>query len=308
MSATSELGEIPEALGHLSQDELVQLKELVDKKAWLRAATVEPLTKKETKAVTDAKRQNGPKAEKRVRDRFYVRHHWASLRWFLFGGLVDLPGLPINPNRAYDPEENPWVKIHVSGWTKTLDEHDEANPYKPLPDKDYLRLMSYAWVNEPLLLIPKSRQVLVTWLFCAIATHNLLVRPAQRMAVISKKFEDADALIDRMETIYNQLPHSRFHVPAAWPKHRKSGEVTCPENDSIVQAMGEEAKGLRQYTFSWVFSDEVAFQDQADEIFRAAMPTVKGGGRFTGVSTSNGEEVFHNTLSENGRIPTPAGA
>jgi hypothetical protein len=94
---------------------------------------------------------------------------------------------------------------------------------------------------------------MVTWLFCCIATHNLLVRPAQRMAVISKKFEDADSLIDRMETIYNRLPHSRFTVPAAFDKHRKSGEVSCPQMESIVQAMGEEAKGLRQYTFSWVF-------------------------------------------------------
>lgn len=308
MSAPNAISEVPDALAHLSEDDLVQLKELVDKKAWLRASTIEPFTKRETKAIQDAKRQNGPKAEKRVRDRFYQRHHWASLRWFLFGGLVDLPGLAVNPNRAYDPNENPWVKIRVSGWVKTLDEHDEANPYKNLPDKDYLRLMSYAWVTEPLLLIPKSRQVMVTWLFCAIATHNLLVRPAQRMAVISKKFEDADALIDRMETIYTQLPHLRFHVPGAWPKHRKSGEVSCPELNSIIQAMGEEAKGLRQYTFSWVFLDEAAFADQADEIFRAAMPTVKGGGRFTAVSTPDGEEVFYSTLSENGRIPTPAGA
>jgi len=300
--------DLPAALRELSQDDLVALKELVDKKAWLRATTIADFTSKEQQAIADAKRQTGDVAQRRVRDRFYQRKHWDSLRWFLFGGLVDITGLPVDPQRAYDPDDNPWVKVRVGGWAQTLDEHDEANPYKTLPDKDYLRLLSYAWVFQPLLLVPKSRQVMVTWLFCCIATHNLIVRPAQRMAVISKKFEDADSLIDRMETIYNRLPHSRFSVPAAFDKHRKSGEVSCPQMESIVQAMGEEAKGLRQYTFSWVFSDEVSFQDQADDIFRAAMPTVKGGGRFTGVSTPNGEEVFHATLSENGRIPVPAGA
>ena len=297
--------DLPRGLEGLSQDQLFQLREIVHKKAWFRASTIEPFTPTEKKALTDALKNGGEAAQKRVRDRIYRHHHWDSLRWFLFGGLVDIPNLPENPHYAYDPETNPWIKVRVPGWAKTLDEHDEANPYKVLPDKDYLRLYAYAWVYEPLVLVPKSRQMMVTWLFCCIAAHNLGVRPAQRMAIISKKFEDADALLERTEIVCDQLPRDRFYAPKVL---KKSGEISCAATDSVAMAMGEEAKGLRQYTFSWVFSDEMAFQDQADGMMQAAMPTVKGGGRLTGVSTANGEEVFHAALSENGKIPTPAGS
>lgn len=303
MTATA-TSELPPALQGMGEDELVRLKELVDKKAWFRASTIEPFTKREQKAIKDARRHSGKRGERRAKDRFYKRHHWNSLRWFLFGGLVDLPGLPADPERAYDPEHNPWLKVHVPGWVYTLDEHDEADPYKLLPDKDYLRLLAYAWVHEPLLVTPKSRQVMVTWLFCSIAAHSLLVRPGQKIAIISKKFDDADALLDRSKGVLERLPQDRFYIPQA---RKISGELSVVERDSMAMAMGEEAKGLRQYTFSWIFSDEMAFQDQADEMVRAALATVRGGGRFTGVSTSNGEEVFYNIVSENGRIPTPPG-
>lgn len=298
--------QIPKILQKMSMEEKESLKHLLEKKAWLYASSIDPLTDKEQSAVEKIRKKHGDRAAKKAGGKLYNRHHWRSLRWFLFGGLVDVPDLPSDPRRAYDPIDNPWVKIRIPGWAVTTDEHDEANPHKILPDKEYLRLLAYAWVHEPLMVIPKSRQMMVTWLFCSIAVHQIMSRQSTSTAWISKKYDDAAAHIEqRIYSVAQRLPSDRFWVPDFT---HKNGYLKCANTDSYIQAMGEEAKGLRQYTFSWVFDDETAFQEQASATIQAAMPTVKGGGRFTAVSSANGKEVFYGVVSEGGRIPVPPGA
>lgn len=294
---------LPPSLRGLSPEDLQELTDLAETKSWVKASAVADFTAREKEGLARLEKKVSPTVFRQAREQVYRKHLWESLRWYLFGGYVDLVGFQERPLRAYDPDTNPWLRLWVPGWVRTMDEHDQSDPYKPLPDKEYLRVLAYAWVHAPRLIIPKSRQLMVTWLFCCIATHAALFRPAQRIAVISKKFEDANALLSRMETVIKGLPHGRFYVPA---HSRKEGLLTTPEQNGYVHAMGEEAKGLRSYTFSWVFSDESAFQDQFREIQRAAMQAVKGG-RFTLVSTSNGEDGFHDLLTEGGVIPAPPG-
>lgn len=296
---------LPKALQGLTPDQLEELTSLAETKAWVKASSVQDFTGPEKVALRKLEKQS-PEEHKRGRELLYRKYLWDSLRWFLFGGYVDLVGFQTHPLKAYDPDTNPWLKLWVPGWAKTMDEHDEVNPYKHFPDKEYLRILAHAWVHRPRLAIPKSRQLMVTWLFCGIAVHTVLFRQAQRIAVVSKKFDDANALLGRMATIINGLPSDRFYVPWDENKHKKEGLLSVPANGSYVHAMGEEAKGLRSFTFSWVFSDEAAFQDQFREINRATLATIKGG-RFTLVSTSNGEEGFWEVCTEGGVIPAPPG-
>lgn len=295
---------LPRIFKKMSEDERAHLYHLIQKKAWIKATTIDPLTDEEEEKLVKVLKKLGPKAHKKASDTFYKRHHWDSLRWFLFGGLVDFP-IQENPKRAWDPISNPFIKFKYPSFVYTQDEHDQVHPYKRLPDKDYLRLISYAWVHEPLLGLPKSRQMMLTWLFCAIAVHETLFRDAKNTAWISKKFEDANATIEkRVKPIAERLPAEQKVPEFKFIK----GLFDCPDTGSVIRAMGEEAKGLRQYTFSWVCDDEGAFQEQASEIIQAALPTVNGGGRFTLISSANGKEVFYRMVSENGRIPTPAGS
>ena len=295
---------LPRILKQMNEEQKAHLFYLVEKKAWIKATKVQDFTDEEKEKIAVAEKKHGPKVAQKVRDKLYRRYHWESLRWFLFGGLVDIP-MQQDPKRAWDPVTNPFLKVRVRSFVWTQDEHDQAQPYKRLPDKDYLRLLSYAWVHDPLLAIPKSRQMMVTWLFSSIAVHDTMFRVAKNTAWISKKFDDANANLEkRVKPIAERLP-SRFDIP----KYRfVSGVFECPSTNSIIRAMGEEAKGLRQYTFSWVLSDEAAFQDQASDIVQAALPTVNGGGRFTLISSANGKEVFYGVVSEGGRIAVPPGS
>lgn len=294
---------LPRVLTQLDEEQKAHLYHLVEKKAWIKATQVQTFTDEEHEKIALAEKKKGPKFAKAVSDRLYLRYHWDSLKWFLFGGLVDIP-IQQDPSKPWDPKENPFIKIRQRGFVWTQDEHDHAKPFKRLPDKDYLKLISYAWVHEPLLAIPKSRQMMVTWNFCAIAVHETLFRQARNTAWISKKFDDANAHIeDRVKGVADRIP-ARLIKP---DDHFKSGMWECDATNSKIRAMGEEAKGLRQYTFSWVFSDEAGYQDQTWEIIEAAMPAVKGGGRFTLVSSANGKETFYGVISENGKIAVPAG-
>lgn len=297
---------LPKLLRKMNEEEKAHLYHLVQKKAWIKATTIEEFTDREMSQLAKIKKNKGPKAAKQATSILYNRHHWTALRWFLFGGLVDIP-IQQDPKRAYDPITNPFIKIKNRSFVWTQDEHDDASPYKRLPDKDYLRLLSYAWIHEPKVVVPKSRQMMVTWLYSSIAVHETLFRRAKNTAWISKKFDDANATIEkRIKSISDRLPRDReeFEVPEA--KFIK-GIFECESSGSLVRAMGEEAKGLRQYTFSWVFDDEAAFQDQASGTVQAALPTVNGGGRFTLVSSANGKETFYGLVTENGRIPAPPG-
>ena len=293
-------------LARASRDDLHDLSELVWAKAWGYASQIPPLSAEQQRLVREAREEDQPE----VRLAFERYNRWWSLKWFLFGGLVDIDGLTADPSRAYDPVSNPYLKVRLPGFAVTVDEHDSDTPRKPLPDKRYLRMLAQMWCFEPLLSVPKSRQMMVTWLFCAIACHMLVSQRYANLAVISKKEGHSDKHLERVKEIADALP-ARFGAPRV---DKKIGELSCGETGSGALAMDETAKGLRQFTFSWVFFDEMAFHDNADETLRAALATTKGTGgdktkqgRITLVSTPNGDEPFYRTVSNNRVIPVPHG-
>ncbi|MDX1622219.1 MAG: hypothetical protein R3320_14575, partial [Nitriliruptorales bacterium] len=122
MSEAFDDQQIPKVLRQLTDDQKAELLELVTKKAWIRASRVAELTGPEKAAVAKVRKKGKERKARNLRDRLYRRHHWDSLRWFLFGGWVDLP-LTRDPRKAWDPETNPYVKIHVPGFAFTRDEH-----------------------------------------------------------------------------------------------------------------------------------------------------------------------------------------
>ena len=175
----------------------------------------------------------------------------------------------------------------------TLDEHEKVNPVKKLPmHKEYLRDLAQLFLTERLLLIEKSRQMLVTWFMVAAHLWEAMFHEGRRIAFQSKKEEDANNLIDRAKFIYNHLPEYMKQVPyrADPPSYCK---LSFGKQNSVIQGIPQGAEQMRQYTFSRIFSDEFAFQEQKEEAFIAAKPTITGGGSFIGVSSPNFKEFFY---------------
>ena len=174
----------------------------------------------------------------------------------------------------------------------TLDEHDTVNPIKRLPmDKQYLQDLAHLFLTEPLLLLEKSRQMLVTWIGMAYCLWTAMFHDGKRVFVQSKKEGDANNLVDRCKFIYNHLPKYMTNAylvnPPAYCK------LEFGRHNSIIQGIPQGPEQLRQYTVSLQWADEVAFQEKSEEAYIAALPTISGGGQYIGVTTPNFKEFFY---------------
>jgi hypothetical protein len=183
----------------------------------------------------------------------------------------------------------------VSNFCYTEDPHDHLSPTKKLPDKDYLRIVTEYWsaMKEdlrwmyPVLLIPKSRQMLITWLMLGLHLWLAISRNSQRIYIQAQKQEDANELLERFMFIYYHLePCFKEKVKVV----KSLTEKTYFSNRSQVLALAKGGSQIRQKTASAILSDEGAFQEDMDEAYRAAKPTIVGGGRMTIVSSA--EEGF----------------
>lgn len=197
---------------------------------------------------------------------------------------------------------NPVYWLERYAWTS--DEHERVEPKKKLihaepwidpatlqPGReldgsvdDYLLYLAAMWWNEDLLAVPKSRQLRVTHLMVNLHGWLAMMYEGQRVAFQSKKFEDADETLQRLDKSFSIMREKNpYHN---WPVHRyKKGRILFP-NGSIIMAVAQGPRVVRQYTFSAIFSDETAFQDEADDAFTAAIPTIEGGGKYTAVSSA----------------------
>lgn len=174
----------------------------------------------------------------------------------------------------------PWHWLTNYVWT--LDSHDRKTPLRRFPNREYLKELVRIWQEEKLLLIPKSRQMMITWLMVALHLHDAQFYAGRCIFFQSKKEEDAAALIERAKFIYDHQP--------AWmkePAQKKSCEIFFPEKNSRIKGIPQGADQIRSYTASGIFIDEAAFQPGAREAFTAAKPSIDGGGRITMVSSAN---------------------
>jgi len=170
----------------------------------------------------------------------------------------------------------------LTHYVYTLDPHDKKNPIKLFPDKEYLRDLVSVWRDEKLLLVKKSRQMLMTWLCCALNLYEAQFSDGRYIFFQSKKEEDANALVDRAKFIFHHQPD--FLKQTVEETYCK---LKFPNANSQIVGIPQGGDQIRMHTASQIFLDEMAFQSEAEEAFTAARPCIEGGGSFIGVSSAN---------------------
>jgi hypothetical protein len=186
---------------------------------------------------------------------------------------------------------------YLENMVYTQDEHDANAPFKPLPmHKRYLQELAQHFLDERLLLIEKSRQMMVTWLMVACHLWDAQFHNGRRIFFQSKKELDADNLVHRAKIIYDNYPEPyKSIIYNKYPANKPMSylKLDFGKQQSIIQGTAQGSDVLRQYTASRIFSDELAFQERAEEAYIAAKPTITGGGAFVGVSTPNFKNFFY---------------
>lgn len=176
----------------------------------------------------------------------------------------------------------------------TKDEHDARNPVKRFPRKRYLVEVIQELHTNQLIAIPKSRQIMLTWTAICYLLHLAIFNRFRLIFLQSKKEDDAVALISRVKHVYDYLP---WWLQAASSLKKKMTQMPYNKlllsNGSEMWGIPQGADVVRQHTASAILSDEAAFQAKHEESYKAAKPTIDGGGKYVVISSANGKNFFY---------------
>lgn len=178
-----------------------------------------------------------------------------------------------------DPWE--WLKI-----LRTIDPADKANPIKTFPvHLDYLKYYVRCWQKYPKILVPKSRRMKLTWVNIGLYLWDTCWYVGRHNAFVSKKEDDSNEIVKKAAFMLDNIDPNVFPKELLPKKELTYNKLFFPETNSLIQGFASGADQLRQFTLSGIFADEMAFWDDAEAMYSASIPTLEGGGRFTGVSS-----------------------
>jgi hypothetical protein len=198
-------------------------------------------------------------------------------------------------------QEDPYY--WMTNWAFTLDVHDRETPVKPFPDKEYVKIIVEKFQKHNLLLIPKSRQMMLSWIMVALALWDTQFHKGRLTFFQSKKADDANDLVRRAKHIWDNEPK----FLKVYYDNQKAMELRCnPQNQgnhvynsmsfpdiySEIRGIPEGGDVIRMHTASLIISDEMAFQPEAKAAFTAARPTISNNGKFIGISTAEDSTFF----------------
>ena len=179
--------------------------------------------------------------------------------------------------------DDPWAFVSI---LNTLDPADKKNPIKKFPvHLEYLKFYTRIWEKKKKILVPKSRRMRMTWINIALYLWDTCWHVGRHNAVVSKKEDDSNELVKKAEFLLSHIEET--DLPKEFiPKYEVTyNKLYFPEINSTLQGFASGADQLRQFTFSGIFADELAFWSDAEQMYSASVPTLEGGGRFTGVSS-----------------------
>ena len=188
------------------------------------------------------------------------------------------------------------------GYILTQDEHaDSGEDVRPFPCKDYIETILRIVMSSPIGMIMKSRQLMMSWLFCYLLLWDAITRPGRLCVAQGKREEDVSAkgtkaLMGRIRFMRRNLPE---HLQPQVIEEAKTTEVYA--NGSTILAIPQGEDIIRSLTASFVFMDELSRHPEGEKAWTAALPTIRGGGRLWGVSTPNGREFCYDQADE--RLP-----
>lgn len=175
---------------------------------------------------------------------------------------------------------------------RTRDEHkqgeESVRPFPQREEKPYVWDLLDSFDRDPIVIVEKSRQLLVTWICCIYALWTAKYQKNRLIFIQSKKEESAANLVYNTDPTQARISFMEHHLPeemrskVIW----SYGRAIFTETGSSIQAIPEGGDQIRSYTPSLVVSDESAFQPEFEAAWTAIKPCIDGGGQFKCVSTA----------------------
>lgn len=213
-------------------------------------------------------------------------------------------------------------------YVKTKDSHDRKHPVKPLPvqEKVYLQVVFLFMLACDRLLLPKSRQIMMSWGMSAYDVWHAMSGPYRHVVYQTKKEADAFAMVTggkkkpkdgRMDFIVQNLPGWLRDENIASGRGNNVGElvfstedidengIPCPWPGSRIEAVPGGADQIAGKTPSKVSADEAAYHEAFSQVVVRALPALTNGGMFHAASSVCRNSDFNALVLEtvNGQLP-----
>jgi hypothetical protein len=172
----------------------------------------------------------------------------------------------------------------------TCDQHNRDEPVQPFPwRRPHIQHMVGLWLDNPMLAVCKSRQMIQTWFFVAMAVWDWAFHKGRLIMLQSKRLDDAvgdensgDGLLGRAKFIVNHIPALKLLLP----DYKPTGEKMLRESmNSTIWAIPQGSAIIRQRTASGILADEAPFQEEFEDACMASMPCVRNGGWYVALGT-----------------------
>lgn len=185
----------------------------------------------------------------------------------------------------YYSQQSSWYWI--SNFCRTFDEHDQTGGIKRFPAhwtflKDRFcdpldkALAEYHIKKEcQKLLIPKSRQMMVSWTSAGWCLWVMCHHSNQLVLWMSKKQDDAVYQVKRIRHLYENLVDKEFwhkHFPLMRPLSRQKDSMLGMRNGSCIYAVPQGGEVIHSRVPTVVIADEFQFQEEAEASYKAAIP------------------------------------
>lgn len=174
--------------------------------------------------------------------------------------------------RARKAVQDPWYWL--TECTKTQDEQDLENPYKPFPKKEYLFHTLQAMQQEPVLFIEKSRTMMISWTAAAFSAHVGFTRPS--VGVIFQSQDEARAVhdVDYVKVLWEQSePALKAKWPLKKPMEKQAYDSLELANGSWFLGIPGNPGKIRSEHPTIVILDEAAHIERGEESYNVAVAT-----------------------------------
>lgn len=189
--------------------------------------------------------------------------------------------------------------ILETGWFVTRDEHRADGSY-PLPPHEYCYIVIDRFHVYRRLIIPKSRQVMVSWLIASYLVANFLLNQNELNVYQTKREEDAQEFMERVFFLYNHLPEWIRKIRPKQPSQKENRmKLELPEWGSKILGVPSGGDIVRSKTMTRFVSDECNFQPEAKASLRAAAPALGTTGKMYFISSANAGGIQQGLIEGN---------
>ena len=212
-------------------------------------------------------------------------------------GLVKVPALndleiPFDTYKYLEWKADPWKWIIEQ--VLTVDESD--NLIKPFPNFKYLRLILEQYFERKIIVVPKTRRMMLTHLFLSgLLPHQLIFVPNSDNIFVQISEEKAKKNFrKRAKKTLSFLDQRFFFYPEfVEKKNLLASSARNPDNGAELAAIPSGADKCRGDTLTNAIYDEFAFQTHCEENLDAIKPALEGKNcRGAFISSANPGTVF----------------